>query len=154
MSTPLEQYALLSVLNTAAVRRGQSVAVIGCGGVWLSAVNGAALAGASRIIALDTLPHACCLVPERRAELTTEGGLDVVGQFLHRHAVANGQSRRLDQFTRFRRDRLYADQPMAAFLDNQLDEAACVEVGERTRHVVQGQGAAVSIPSWWASASL
>ncbi len=26
-------------------------------------------------------PYACCLVPERRAELTTEGGLDVVGQF-------------------------------------------------------------------------
>ena len=25
-------------------------------------------------------PYACCLVPERRAELTTEGGLDVVGQ--------------------------------------------------------------------------
>lgn len=25
-------------------------------------------------------PHNCCLVPERRAELTTEGGLDVAGQ--------------------------------------------------------------------------
>jgi len=25
-------------------------------------------------------PHDCCLVPERRQELTTEGGLDVVGQ--------------------------------------------------------------------------
>ncbi len=25
-------------------------------------------------------PHACCLVPERREELTTEGGLDVAGQ--------------------------------------------------------------------------
>jgi pyridoxine 5-phosphate synthase len=24
-------------------------------------------------------PHDCCLVPERRAELTTEGGLDVIG---------------------------------------------------------------------------
>src|SRR4051812_22921933 len=31
-------------------------------------------------IALATRPHACCLVPERRQELTTEGGLDVVGQ--------------------------------------------------------------------------
>jgi pyridoxine 5-phosphate synthase len=31
-------------------------------------------------IALRTQPHAVCLVPERRAELTTEGGLDVVGQ--------------------------------------------------------------------------
>jgi pyridoxine 5-phosphate synthase len=31
-------------------------------------------------IALSTKPHAVCLVPERREELTTEGGLDVVGQ--------------------------------------------------------------------------
>ena len=30
-------------------------------------------------IALRTLPNACCLVPEKRAERTTEGGLDVVG---------------------------------------------------------------------------
>src|SRR5215831_13931511 len=29
-------------------------------------------------IALKTGPHAACLVPERRAERTTEGGLDVV----------------------------------------------------------------------------
>src|SRR4030088_2192461 len=31
-------------------------------------------------IALATRPHAVCLVPERREELTTEGGLDVIGQ--------------------------------------------------------------------------
>ena len=31
-------------------------------------------------IAIRTRPHASCLVPERRAERTTEGGLDVVGQ--------------------------------------------------------------------------
>jgi len=31
-------------------------------------------------IAIKTQPHAVCLVPERRQELTTEGGLDVVGQ--------------------------------------------------------------------------
>ena len=31
-------------------------------------------------IALAARPHACCLVPERRQELTTEGGLDVAGQ--------------------------------------------------------------------------
>lgn len=29
-------------------------------------------------IALATAPHACCLVPEKRQEVTTEGGLDVV----------------------------------------------------------------------------
>jgi pyridoxine 5-phosphate synthase len=33
-----------------------------------------------REIALKHRPHACCLVPEHRAELTTEGGLNVAGQ--------------------------------------------------------------------------
>lgn len=31
-------------------------------------------------IAVDTRPADCCLVPERRAELTTEGGLNVIAQ--------------------------------------------------------------------------
>lgn len=31
-------------------------------------------------IALEVLPENCCLVPEKREELTTEGGLDVLGQ--------------------------------------------------------------------------
>lgn len=31
-------------------------------------------------IALDVLPYSVCLVPERREEVTTEGGLDVAGQ--------------------------------------------------------------------------
>ena len=31
-------------------------------------------------IALRHVPNACCLVPERREERTTEGGLDIVGQ--------------------------------------------------------------------------
>jgi pyridoxine 5-phosphate synthase len=32
-------------------------------------------------IALRHKPHACCLVPERREERTTEGGLDVAGNY-------------------------------------------------------------------------
>lgn len=32
-------------------------------------------------IACEVAPHAACLVPERREERTTEGGLDVAGQF-------------------------------------------------------------------------
>ncbi|MDN3566262.1 Zn-dependent alcohol dehydrogenase [Paeniroseomonas aquatica] len=44
-----------AVFNTARIEAGSTVAVIGCGGVGLSAVNGAALAGASRIIAVDRL---------------------------------------------------------------------------------------------------
>src|SRR5579863_10000541 len=34
-------------------------------------------------IALAHRPHAACLVPERREEVTTEGGLDVAGQHNH-----------------------------------------------------------------------
>ena len=34
-------------------------------------------------IALRHLPHACCLVPEKREERTTEGGLDAAGQHNH-----------------------------------------------------------------------
>ncbi|MDI5829896.1 pyridoxine 5'-phosphate synthase, partial [Salmonella enterica subsp. enterica serovar Kentucky] len=29
---------------------------------------------------VETRPHFCCLVPEKRQEVTTEGGLDVAGQ--------------------------------------------------------------------------
>src|SRR6266480_3181314 len=45
-----------AVFNAAKVEPGATVAVIGCGGVGLSAVNGAALAGAERIIAIDVVP--------------------------------------------------------------------------------------------------
>ena len=34
-------------------------------------------------IALRTKPHACCLVPEKRTERTTEGGLNVLGAHNH-----------------------------------------------------------------------
>ena len=37
-------------------------------------------------IALKTQPEFCCLVPEKREELTTEGGLDVVG---NQHKIAD-----------------------------------------------------------------
>jgi S-(hydroxymethyl)glutathione dehydrogenase/alcohol dehydrogenase len=61
---PLDRAALVgcgvmtgvgAVFNAAKVEPGTMVAVIGCGGVGLSAVNGAALAGAERIIAIDTM---------------------------------------------------------------------------------------------------
>jgi S-(hydroxymethyl)mycothiol dehydrogenase len=42
-----------AAINTGAVARGDSVAVIGCGGVGNAAIAGARLVGASRIIALD-----------------------------------------------------------------------------------------------------
>ncbi len=46
-----------AVFNTARIRPGETVAVIGCGGVGLSAINGAAIAGAGRIIAIDMLEN-------------------------------------------------------------------------------------------------
>ena len=42
-----------AAINTANVRPGQTVAVFGCGGVGLNVIQGAALAGASRVIAVD-----------------------------------------------------------------------------------------------------
>jgi S-(hydroxymethyl)mycothiol dehydrogenase len=45
-----------AAVNTGAVSRGDSVAVIGCGGVGDAAIAGAAVAGASTIIAVDVDP--------------------------------------------------------------------------------------------------
>lgn len=61
---PLDKAALIgcgvttgvgAVLNSAKVEAGSTVAVIGCGGIGLSAVQGARIGGAGRIIAVDTL---------------------------------------------------------------------------------------------------
>jgi S-(hydroxymethyl)glutathione dehydrogenase/alcohol dehydrogenase len=46
-----------SVINTAKVEPGSSVVVIGCGGVGLNVIQGAVLAGAGRIIAVDVLEN-------------------------------------------------------------------------------------------------
>jgi S-(hydroxymethyl)glutathione dehydrogenase/alcohol dehydrogenase len=62
---PLDRAALIgcgvttgvgAAIHTSNVRPGETVAVIGCGGVGLAAINGAAIAGAGRIIAIDTTP--------------------------------------------------------------------------------------------------
>ncbi|KQY29314.1 alcohol dehydrogenase [Caulobacter sp. Root1455] len=45
-----------AVIHTSGVRPGETVAVIGCGGVGLSTINGAVMAGAGRIIAIDRIP--------------------------------------------------------------------------------------------------
>jgi S-(hydroxymethyl)glutathione dehydrogenase/alcohol dehydrogenase len=62
---PLDRAALIgcgvttgvgAALNTAQVRAGSTCAVIGCGGVGLAAIQGCRIAGAARIIAVDTMP--------------------------------------------------------------------------------------------------
>lgn len=61
---PLDRAALIgcgvmtgvgAVMHTSNVRPGETVAVIGCGGIGLAAINGAAIAGAGRIIAIDVI---------------------------------------------------------------------------------------------------
>jgi Zn-dependent alcohol dehydrogenase len=42
-----------AALNTARIARGDTVAVVGCGGVGLNVIQGARIAGADRIIAVD-----------------------------------------------------------------------------------------------------
>jgi S-(hydroxymethyl)glutathione dehydrogenase/alcohol dehydrogenase len=44
-----------AVINTARVEPGATVAVIGCGGVGISAIQGARLSGASVVVAVDTM---------------------------------------------------------------------------------------------------
>ena len=65
-AAPLEKVCLLgcgittgigAVLNTAKVEAGSSVAVFGLGGIGLSVIQGAILANAERIIAIDTNPE-------------------------------------------------------------------------------------------------
>lgn len=45
-----------AVFNTAKVEPGTTVAVIGCGGVGLNCIQGAAIAGAAKVIAVDMVP--------------------------------------------------------------------------------------------------
>jgi S-(hydroxymethyl)mycothiol dehydrogenase len=77
---PTEQAALLAcgfstgagaALWATPVREGSSVAVIGCGGVGLAVVQGALLAGAGQIVAVD-------LAPEKLEHARALGATDVV----------------------------------------------------------------------------
>jgi S-(hydroxymethyl)glutathione dehydrogenase/alcohol dehydrogenase len=79
-SVPDEQLALIgcgvttgvgAALNTAQVHPGATVAVIGCGGVGQSVIQGARIAGASRIIAVDP-------VEMKRKEAGRSGATDFV----------------------------------------------------------------------------
>lgn len=63
-SMPLDKAALVgcavttgvgAVVNTARIPLGATVAILGCGGVGLNAVQGAALAGAGKVIAIDKI---------------------------------------------------------------------------------------------------
>jgi Zn-dependent alcohol dehydrogenase len=68
-----------AVFNTAKVEPGASVAVFGCGGVGLSVIQGARIAGAGQIIAIDTLPAKLEMAKKFGAtDILTPGGGDEV----------------------------------------------------------------------------
>ena len=84
---PLDRAALIgcgvttgvgAVFNTAKVEPGATVAVIGCGGVGLNCIQGAAIAGAGKVIAVDML----------------ESKLELARQFGATHTVDASQATR------------------------------------------------------------
>ncbi|MHA6723583.1 Zn-dependent alcohol dehydrogenase [Sphingomonas sp. RS2018] len=77
---PLDRAALIgcavttgagAVFNCCDVTPGETVAVVGCGGIGLAAVNAARIAGAGRIVAIDP-------VPEKRALAEKLGATDTI----------------------------------------------------------------------------
>ena len=88
-SVPLEHAALVgcavmtgvgAVLNTAKVRQGQSVLVVGLGGVGLSVVQGARLAGAATVIVVDRSPEKLELALTMGATEVLEAGGELARQ--------------------------------------------------------------------------
>jgi S-(hydroxymethyl)glutathione dehydrogenase/alcohol dehydrogenase len=90
-----------AVINTARVAPGATVAVVGCGGVGLAAIQGARLAGAAVILAVDPLPgkHARALhlgatravtpadAEQARQDLTGGAGFDYSFEVVGRSAT-------------------------------------------------------------------
>ena len=79
-----------AALNTADITPGDTVAVIGCGGVGLNVIQGARIAGATRIIAVDTFDSKLEMAKEFGATDTVkvEAGVDPVGAIM---AAADGR---------------------------------------------------------------
>ncbi len=68
-----------AAINTGGVTRGDSVAVIGCGGVGAAAIAGSVLAGATRVIAVDVDPRKLATAAEFGAtHLVNARQMDVV----------------------------------------------------------------------------
>jgi len=89
---PFEQLALVgcgvttglgAVFNTARVKPGSTVAVIGCGGVGLNCVQGAVIAGALRVIAIDRVETKLAMARELGAtDVVDASGAGVVERVL------------------------------------------------------------------------
>src|SRR3546814_19557292 len=73
-----------SAINIAKVERGESVVVMGCGGVGLSAIQGARIAFAGRIIAVDLHESRLARAAELGATHTIQARPDDAG---HAHLI-------------------------------------------------------------------
>nr|WP_218939648.1 Zn-dependent alcohol dehydrogenase [Sphingorhabdus profundilacus] len=76
-----------TIFNACKVTPGETVAVIGCGGVGLATINAAKIAGAGRIIAADP-------IPEKRALALKLGATDVVD------AMADNAAAQIQELTK------------------------------------------------------
>ncbi len=76
-----------TIFNACKVTPGETVAVIGCGGVGLATINAAKIAGAGRIIAADP-------IPEKRALALKLGATDVVD------AMADDAAKQIQELTK------------------------------------------------------
>jgi len=76
-----------TIFNACKVTPGETVAVVGCGGVGLATINAAKIAGAGRIIAADPMP-------EKRALAMKLGATDVVD------AMADGAAAQIVEMTK------------------------------------------------------
>ena len=71
-----------TVVNTTALKPGESIAIVGIGGVGASAILGAKLAGAGRIIAVDTDAEKLAQASFLGATDVVAGGADAAGKIL------------------------------------------------------------------------
>jgi S-(hydroxymethyl)glutathione dehydrogenase/alcohol dehydrogenase len=111
---PLETVALIgcsvmtgvgSVLNTAQVPAGATMAVFGTGGIGLNVVQGGALVGASQIIAVDVLPNKLAYAKQLGAthlvDATQQDPVEAIKGITRRGAdftfVAVGNARAINQ---------------------------------------------------------
>ena len=77
-------------------------------------------------ICLDVKPEACCIVPERREELTTEGGLNVMNQ--------------QDYLSKFIPEILSSNTKLSLFIDPELDQIkAAHELGVKVIEIHTGK---------------
>lgn len=71
-----------AVFNACKVTPGETVAVVGCGGVGLATVNAAKIAGAGRIIAVDPMPEKRALAMKLGATDAIDAGADAAAQII------------------------------------------------------------------------